>query len=235
MADKNIPSRFWDIIAEHCVFLNAVTSPAIDEPSKTIFEATYGQPPDYDAIPPAGCFAVRLLEKQHRQDFRFGLTNQPGVFLGFATYNNVFGAVLFTEKALVVGRLQVAFDPNLFPFTDKSSDNPRFKFLHTLLGRGSHAIDDADKFVSDDAVEVDLQDSSSAPHPPSDADDAVSSDDDDASKVLLSELLQSSPVPAFNPLRADALPANQVPYPAAAAASADNVKAAAPPTSSTRP
>ena len=39
---------------------------------------------------------------------------------------------------------------------------------------------------------------------------------------------------AFNPLRADPLPANQVPYPAAAAASADNVKAAAaPPTSST--
>jgi len=38
---------------------------------------------------------------------------------------------------------------------------------------------------------------------------AVSSDDDDASKVLLSELLQSSPVLAFNPLRADPLPANQ--------------------------
>ena len=105
MSDKNIPSRFWDIIVEHCVFLNAVTSPAIDEPSKTIFEATYGQPPDYDAIPPAGCFAVRLLEKQHRQDFRFGLTNQPGVFLGFTTSNNMFGAVLLTEKALVVGRL----------------------------------------------------------------------------------------------------------------------------------
>ncbi len=120
-----------------------------------------------------------------------------------------------------------------FPFTDKSSDNPRFKFLHTLLGRGSDAIEDADKFASDDAVEVDLQDTSSAPHPPSDGDDAVSSDDDDASKVLLSKLLQSSPVPAFNPLRADPLPANQVTYPAAAAASADNVKAAAPPTSST--
>ena len=31
-------------------------------------------------------------------------------------------------------------------------------------------------------------------------DDEVSSDDDDVSKDLLSELLQSSPVPAFNPL-----------------------------------
>ena len=34
------------------VLLHAVTSPAIDESTKTIFEATYGQPPDYDALPP---------------------------------------------------------------------------------------------------------------------------------------------------------------------------------------
>jgi hypothetical protein len=107
------------------VVLNAVTSPAVDEPTKTIFEATYCQPPDYDALPPVGCYAVRLLEKQHRTDFRFGLTNQPGIFLGYATYNNIYGAVLFAEKALVVGRLQIAFDPNFFPLTDKCSDNPR--------------------------------------------------------------------------------------------------------------
>ena len=140
MTDKNIPSRFWDIVAEHCVVLNTVTSPTVDEPTKTIFEATYGQPPDYDALPPVGCYAVRLLEKQHRKDFRFDLTNQPGIFLGYATYNNIYGAVLFAEKALVVGRLQIAFDPNFFPLTDKSSDSPRFKFLHALLGRGSDAV-----------------------------------------------------------------------------------------------
>ena len=62
----------------------------------------------------------------------------------------------------MVGRIQIAFDPNLFPFTDKSSDNPRYKFLHTLLGRGSDAIDGADNAALDDAVEVDLQDPSSA-------------------------------------------------------------------------
>jgi hypothetical protein len=233
MTDKNIPSRFWDIVAEHCVFLNAVTSPAVDESTKTIFEATYGQPPDYDALPPVRCYAVRLLEKQHRKDFRFDLTNQPGIFLGYATYSNIYGAVLFVEKALVVGRLQIAFDPNFFPLTDKSSDNPRYKFLHALLGRGSVAIDAAsDNAGLDDAVEVDLQDSSSAPYPPYDSDDAASSDDDDASKALLSELLQSSPVPAFNPLRTDPLPVNKVPYPAAAPASAGGIKAAAPPASS---
>ena len=39
-------------------------------------------------------------------------------------------------------------------------------------------------------------------------------------------------VPAFNMLRADPLRANQVPDPAAATASADGIKAVAPPTSS---
>jgi hypothetical protein len=80
--------------------------------------------------------------------------------------------------------------------------------------RGSATTDEpADNAGLDDAVEVDLPDSST--NPLSYPDDAVSSDDDDAIKVLLSELLQSSPVPAFNPLRrTDPLPANQVPYPA---------------------
>jgi len=60
----------------------------------------------------------------------------------------------------VVGRIQVAFDPNLFPFTDKSFDNPRYQFLHTLLGRGSDAIDGEDNPALDDDVEVVLQNSS---------------------------------------------------------------------------
>jgi hypothetical protein len=156
----------------------------------------------------------------------------PSIFLGYATYNKIYGAVLFAEKALVVGRLQIAFDPNFFPLTDKSSDNPRYKFLDALLGRGSDALDvAADNAALNDAVSVDLQDYSSALNPPSDSDDAVSADDDDASKALLSELLQSSPVPAFNPLRADPLPANQVPYPAAAPASDVGIKTVAPPAS----
>jgi hypothetical protein len=69
--------------------------------------------------------------------------------------------VLFTEKALVVGRIQIAFDPNLFPFTNKRSDNSRYKCLDTLLGHGSDAIDGADNAAFDDDVEVDLPDPSS--------------------------------------------------------------------------
>ena len=69
----------------------------------------------------------------------------------------------------------------------------------TLCSAASDAIDGVDNPTFDNAVEVDLQDSSE-PNPLSDPDDEVSSDDDDVSKDLLSELLQSSPVPAFNPL-----------------------------------
>jgi len=82
--------------------------------------------------------------------------------------------VLFPEKALVVGRLQIAFDPNFFPLTDKKSDNPRYLFLHALLGRSSDPIDTAaDNADPDDAVVVALQDSSSVPNPPSDPDDTL--------------------------------------------------------------
>ncbi len=131
--------------------LSFVTSPAVDEPSKTTFEAAYGQSPD-DALPPVGYYAVRLLEKQHRKDFCFGLTSQSGILLGYATYTNIFRTVLFAEK-------KVSFDPSVFPFTDKSSDNPRYKCLDNLLGHDSDAIDGVDNPTFDDDVEVDLQDS----------------------------------------------------------------------------
>ena len=39
MADKNILSRFWDIVAEHCVLLNTIASPAIDE--TTVFVSVF--------------------------------------------------------------------------------------------------------------------------------------------------------------------------------------------------
>ena len=54
LADKNIPSRYWDVVAEHGVLLNAVTFPAMDETTKTIFETTFNHPPDYDGIPQLG-------------------------------------------------------------------------------------------------------------------------------------------------------------------------------------
>ena len=83
----------------------------------------------------------------------------------------------------MLGRIQVTIDPNLFPLTDKRSDNPRYKLLHTLPCRGLDTIDGDDNSVVGDAVEIALQDFSSAAHDdlPSDDDNAFSSDDDDAS------------------------------------------------------
>jgi hypothetical protein len=83
------------------------------------------------------------------------LVSLTSIFFGYATYNNIYGAVLFAEKALVVGRIQIAFDPNFFPLTDKSSDNLRYKFLHALFGRGSDAID-ADTLIRPKPLKADL-------------------------------------------------------------------------------
>jgi hypothetical protein len=35
-------------------FITNRASPVVDELTKTIFETTYGQTPDYDALPPVG-------------------------------------------------------------------------------------------------------------------------------------------------------------------------------------
>ncbi len=87
------------------VLLNAVTSPAMDVSTKTIFEATYGQPPDYDALPPVGCYAVRLLEKQHRKDFISLPVNQvPYSPAATASVDGIQVAAPSTSSALL-GRL----------------------------------------------------------------------------------------------------------------------------------
>jgi len=62
-AEGNTPSDCWDIITEHASLVNAMTSPSPTNPSVTIFEDAYGRIPDLDALPPVGCFAVRLQEK----------------------------------------------------------------------------------------------------------------------------------------------------------------------------
>jgi len=103
----------------------------IDEPTKTIVEATYGPTVSLQTTMLFLQLDARLLGSSRSSIARISTS----IFLGYATvgYNNIYGSVLLTEKDLVV---QVAFDPNLFSFTDKSSDNPSYKCLHTLLGRG---------------------------------------------------------------------------------------------------
>jgi hypothetical protein len=86
--DKNMP--VWDTFAGQYGLFNAVTSPTIDKPTKTIFETTYNPHPGHDVIPPNRCYKVRILEevvKYYLKDFRFGLTN----FLGYVVYNKING------------------------------------------------------------------------------------------------------------------------------------------------
>jgi hypothetical protein len=59
MADANIPPMCWDIVVQHVALLNACTSPAVCDPSITIFEADKGVVPDLAVFPPPGCFCLR--------------------------------------------------------------------------------------------------------------------------------------------------------------------------------
>jgi hypothetical protein len=59
MADVNIPPMYWDIVVQHVALLNACTSPAVCDPSITIFEADKGVVPDLAVFPPPGCFCLR--------------------------------------------------------------------------------------------------------------------------------------------------------------------------------
>ena len=82
-----------------------------------------------------GCFAARLEEKSWRTDYKLDPSNQSGVFLGYATRKNVYGAQILTDKSVITARHQVAFDENLLPFLEKDNSNSRMKHLQWLLGR----------------------------------------------------------------------------------------------------
>jgi hypothetical protein len=59
----NITPMYWDIVVQHVTLLNDCTSPAIWDPSITIFEADTGVVPDLVVFPPPGFFCIHYLEK----------------------------------------------------------------------------------------------------------------------------------------------------------------------------
>ena len=76
----------------------------------------YGFTPDVESLPVVGCFACRLEETKTRTDKKLGVRNSVGTFVGFATYRNVYGAVILTGKDThIVGNLQVVFDSLFMP------------------------------------------------------------------------------------------------------------------------
>ncbi len=74
---------YWDIVVQHVALLNTCTSPAVCDPSITIFESDKGVVPDLVVFPPPGYFCLRYREKIERVDLKLDSQNEAGVFLGF--------------------------------------------------------------------------------------------------------------------------------------------------------
>jgi hypothetical protein len=68
-----------------------------------------------------------------RPDQKLDPRNRPGVFLGYATLKQTYGAVLLSGNALVSARSNVAFDENLMPYHQKQHANNRMELLRELI------------------------------------------------------------------------------------------------------
>jgi len=153
--DGNLPPAFWDFVGERCSLLNAVTRSCITDDSITIYEAETRMIPDFDLIPPLGCFGFRYLSKLDRKDFKLSPKNQAGGFLGFATLEKgTYGSVLMIgERRFVVAKETVDFIHNNFPLKHAPSANPEYAWMHGLM-QGNQAVQ-KDSLFSDDFGDVD--------------------------------------------------------------------------------
>jgi hypothetical protein len=88
---------YWYIVMQHVTLLNDCTSPAICDPSITIFESDTGVVPDLLVFPPPGFFCILYREKIERADVKSDEQNEPGVFLGFDQLENTFGTVILVK------------------------------------------------------------------------------------------------------------------------------------------
>jgi hypothetical protein len=68
-----------------------------------------------------------------RPDQKLDPRNRPGVFLGYATLKQTYGAVLLSGNALVSARSNVAFDENLMPYHQKQHANNSMELLRELI------------------------------------------------------------------------------------------------------
>jgi hypothetical protein len=165
MSDANIPPMYWDIVVQHVALLNACTSPAICDPSITIFESDTGVVPDLAVFPPPGCFCIRYREKIERADVKLDAQNEPGVFLGFGHLENTFGAVILVKQSLVVARHNVAFVESVFPFKEKKPNFTHWESLHRLIGRKNAVteVHDFDNLLPDSQSDLEPA-AASQPH-----------------------------------------------------------------------
>jgi len=193
-ADSNVPAIYWDFIVEHAALVNSMTYPSICDPDKTIFEAAWGVVPNVDLIPPLGCFCARLTDNtKARSDSKIDPKNEVGVFLGFATRKNMYGAQILVQKSVITAKHQIAYDIELFPFTEKDNSNNRLQFFQWLLNRKATSISAA-------SDKIDL--AKSAPEKSLHTLDEVvtieDSSDDEEVENLMQDVENLSRVPPFN-------------------------------------
>jgi len=120
---------------ENSTLIHAVTRLCPTNKIVTECEAETGMIPNLDDIPPVGCFAIRFLDKLDRKDFKLSPANQAGVFMGYATLQHVFGAVIQVgSNAYVTARHNVSYVLHHFLHSNNShSSNAELSWLHTLL------------------------------------------------------------------------------------------------------
>ena len=201
LLDSGIPNDCWDIVIQHCVLINSMTSPSLLDPSHTIFEVITRVIPDLDALPLVGCLAVRLEEKSFRADQKLDAMNQPGVFVGFANLRNTYGSVILTDKSLIVAGHQVAYDESTLPYVQKSKSDSRQSYINWLLGRVQHTpVSPSDSALPQHSS----QDSPLVGPSESFAElfethiDIDSSDDEQVDSVIAGMTDEQKSIPAFN-------------------------------------
>jgi hypothetical protein len=106
----------------------------------------------------------------------------------------VYGAQILVENAIITGKLQVAYDTELFPFHQRDNSNPRMQFLTWLLNR---KIMPSVSTISDSSSLAPLV--SPTPYTPDEMTMDVSSDDEEVTN-LMQDVQNLSRVPPFNVL-----------------------------------
>jgi hypothetical protein len=83
-----------------------------------------------------GCFVCGLEETNTRTDKKSDVRNSVVTFVGFGTYENVYGVLILTGKdTYIVDNLQVVFDSLVMSFKGNPTTNPRLEIVFRVLGR----------------------------------------------------------------------------------------------------
>lgn len=200
IADSNVPSIYWDFIVEHAALVNSMTYPSICDSDKTIFEAAWGVIPNIDLIPPLGCFCARLTDNtKARSDSKLDPKNEVGVFLGFATRKNTYGAQILVQKSVITAKQQIAYDIELFPFNEKDNSNNRLQFFQWLLNRKATSIS-----AASDKIDLATPAPQKSPYALDEIVTIEDSSDDEEVDNLMQDVENLSSVPPFNILEPEA-------------------------------